>query len=94
MTQPLAEPDVNLSAHPAPIKQTRQSSDLPMYKEIHTFRRQPFQELTGVDFVAFEALELTYRPRHERLIDVSQQGIQPPSEQSDYNTQSIREAKG
>ena len=33
-----------------------------MYKEIHTFRRQPFQELTGMDFVAFEALELTHRP--------------------------------
>jgi hypothetical protein len=26
--------------------------------------------------VAFEALEFTHRPRHERLIDVSQQGIQ------------------
>jgi hypothetical protein len=47
-----------------------------MYKEIHAFRRKPFKELTCVDFVAFEALEFTHRTRHERLIDVSQQGIQ------------------
>jgi hypothetical protein len=34
------------------------------------------EELTRLDFVAFEALEFTHRPRYERLIDVSQQGIQ------------------
>ena len=47
-----------------------------MYKEIHAFRREPLKELARLDFVVFEALELTHRPRHERLIDVSQQGIQ------------------
>jgi hypothetical protein len=47
-----------------------------MYKEIHAFRREPLKELARLDFVVFEALELTRRPRHERLIDVSQQGIQ------------------
>jgi len=47
-----------------------------MYKEIHAFRRKPLEELTRLDFVVFKALELTHRPRHERLIDVSQQRIQ------------------
>jgi len=47
-----------------------------MYKEIHAFRRKPLKELTRLDFVVFEALELAHGPRHERLIDVTQQGIQ------------------
>ena len=46
-----------------------------MYKEIHAIRRKPLKDLTRLDFVVFEALE-THRPRHECLIDVSQQGIQ------------------
>src|ERR1700730_15491730 len=47
-----------------------------MYKDFHAFRRQSFEELTRLDFVAFEALELTHRPCHKPLIDISQQGIQ------------------
>jgi hypothetical protein len=34
--EPLAEPDVNLSAHPAPIKQTRRAYRYP------SVRREPF----------------------------------------------------
>jgi hypothetical protein len=47
-----------------------------MYKEIHAFCRKPLEELTRSDFVTLEALEFTHHPCHERLIDVSQQGIQ------------------
>jgi hypothetical protein len=43
-----------------------------MYKEIHAVRRKSLKKLTRVYFVTFEALEFSHRPRHERLIDVSQ----------------------
>src|SRR5215469_17718368 len=47
-----------------------------MYEEVPSLRRKPLQELTRTDLMVFKALELTRRPRHEHLIDVSQQGIQ------------------
>src|SRR5215471_19485249 len=47
-----------------------------MYEEVPSLRRKPLQELTRTDLMVFKALELTHRPRHEHLIDISQQGIQ------------------
>src|SRR5215831_11106174 len=47
-----------------------------MFEEIPSLRSEPLQKLARTDLMVFKALELTHRPRHERLIDVAQQGIQ------------------
>src|ERR1700730_313140 len=39
--QPLTEPSVRLSPHSAPSGKHTSHPDLPMYKDIHAFRRQP-----------------------------------------------------
>jgi hypothetical protein len=39
--EPLAELDVNLSAHPAPIKQNSDHTDIPVYEESPEFRGKP-----------------------------------------------------
>jgi hypothetical protein len=41
--RPLAEPDVNLSAHPAPIKQTCRSADSPVDEESLALHGEPLQ---------------------------------------------------
>ena len=50
--------------------------DLPMYEEVHALSGKPLQELTRLEFVTSKALELTLRPRYERLSDVMYRGIQ------------------
>ena len=47
----------------------------PVYKECLLFRSQPLQKLTRPDLLAFKALELSHRPSHKRLIDISQGAI-------------------
>jgi hypothetical protein len=56
-------------------------------EEIRLLPRKPLQELARLDFAVFKALELAHRPGKERLIDVSEQGVQ-------RNTRSIREGVG
>jgi len=45
-------------------------------KEIGSLSREPFYKQARESCTPLKALELTLRPSHERLIDVSQQGRQ------------------
>jgi len=45
-------------------------------EEIGALSREPFYKLARKSCTTLKALELTLRPSHERLIDVSQQGRQ------------------
>ena len=47
-----------------------------MSEEIGSLSREPFYKLARESCTTLKALELTLRPSHERLIDVSQQGSQ------------------
>ena len=47
-----------------------------MSEEIGPLSREPFYKLARESCTTLKALELTLRPSHERLIDVSQQGRQ------------------
>jgi len=70
--QPLTEPSVRLSPHSAPIRQTHQSSRSANVQNIHAY---PSPAVLGTDSLGLcgvEALELTHRPCHKPLIDVSQ----------------------
>lgn len=51
-------------------------AESPVSEEIGSLSREPFYELARKRCTTLKALELTLRPSHERLIDVSQQGKQ------------------
>ena len=60
--RPLAEPDVNLSAHPAPIFRLRRDSQRPMYERTRLTLRQSLEHLGGPCFTARQPLVLAPQP--------------------------------
>lgn len=62
-----------------------------MNEEIRVLLRKPLQKLARLDFAVLKALELTHRPGKERLIDVSEQGVQRRGGIAACNTRSILE---
>ena len=85
----LAEPDVTLSRHPAPIRQT--FSLLPMNKEPRLAPRDFLNEASSSTLSVVEALEFSRRPTDQCLVEVPQHRVhlsaaivsivvQPPTE--------------
>jgi hypothetical protein len=65
--EPLAEPDMNLSAHPAPIKQTLRSYRYPSVRRVPD---QMFFHAASELRDGFEQISETSRPHHSRVLDL------------------------
>lgn len=74
--QPLAEPSVRFSSHSAPIRRTYRSCRVASERRDRAAQSRACLKLARPSSVTLKALELTDRPGHERLIDISQQGRQ------------------
>ncbi len=70
----LPEPDVNLSAHPAPLPR-RRPHPWPVCKQMWFALGHPTQPVFGSSRVMLQLLVFPRRPSDQRQIDVPQKGI-------------------
>ena len=71
----LAEPDVNLSVHPAPITEPPPRSRCSSARKGGPLARVALDPLDGANFVTSEVLELPHRPVDEGAIDMASYSV-------------------